>query len=429
MDFSHVKLNIDGAEYTSFGDIVIKQQCDGYGTSGVSTAQLTVSVSAMEYVLYGARSNAIVRFTVGETDSVEYVFYIANRRRHGGRVDFVCYDRMAFTDQYIDIEKITFVNDEIASYELVTALAEMAGIPHVDSGISSMGIFGSVMIPKEDIAGKTIRTVLEEISAAWCGYFKLTFGNALYFVPFGYGTTTGNYIKDHAAITEGDQKNILRIEMTDGTDTYYAGAADADYLDTLRVNTKYASQELAAALMARTDGCSYKSWSCSKAIVTDSLPDITADVSFGYDVNYRWYANTLTLTFTGHGVFMSCGSNEVTENEFEYVGKLSRQIAERIKDGEKLGNNTLLTRYQGLIHLAPTKSKSSSEKKQFGYSPADSNGVVQFDGALTSMVVPSSASINADKTEAVIDYGGKKYKYYITWDNGNISGFRKELIE
>ena len=91
----------------------------------------------------------------------------------------------------------------------------------------------------------------------------------------------------------------------------------------------------------------------------------------------------------------------------------------------------MLTRYQGIIHLGE-KSKArngSSEQKRFGYSPATENGIVEFDGVMVSKVTPTSATINADKTEAVVNYEGKSYKYLIERDSsGNITSFGKEEV-
>ena len=312
----------------------------------------------------------------------------------------------------------------------------MCGITHVDSLINAMGVFGALPFKKSDIANKTARNLLEEVSKAWCGYFKVTYSNTLYFVPFGFGTVTGNTVTEYTTISEGFEKGpITRVKMDGENGTFYSGNAAADVTETLAVNTRFASQELADALMIRSENVTYQGWSCSKAIITgDVLPDITADIAFKDDTSLSRFANNITLSFTSCGVFFSGGNNAVTENEFEYMGILSRKIEERIKDGEQLGNKTMLTRYQGLIHLATenstaTISEGSTAVTSYGYSPADENGVITFDGALTNKIVPSSAVINDDMTEIIIAYGNKKYRYNIVWDGNNISKFTKEEIK
>lgn len=420
--------------FDSFGAVTIKQQCDGIGLSGVATAQLTVSVTTAEYEAKKPKSNALVRFIVKKDDlRKEYIFWVASRRKSGGKVDFVCYDRMAFSDAYVDEEKLSYNEDVITAVDLVTAIAGLCGIENIDSSITTIGYFGSLPFKKEDIANKTARTLLDEISKAWCGYFKITYENTLCFISFNKEAITGLVTEQHTAIVTGNEKGpITKIEVH-GDEQFTAGNKDADAFETIKISTKFASQELADALLARIQGATYEGWNCSKAIIpVETIPDITAIMQFKGDPSgVIRYANNATITFNATNVYFSGGANETTENEFEYVGALSRKIEERIKDGEKLGNNTMVTRYQGLIHLAPKEvsaQSSTTDVKQYGYSPADINGVVEFDGAMVSSIVPTSASINDDKTEAVVEYGSKKYKYSIEWSGNNITSFTKEEI-
>lgn len=425
-------LSIDSHDYNTFGDVTIKQQCDGYGISGCSTAQLTFNVTADEYEEKKPQNNAVVMITTGiGTNAKTYVYYIASRSKSGGKVSFTCYDRMAFTDCHVNIESVPFdESGKISASELVTTIAGICGINNVDSGISSMGFFGALTFSKTEITGQTARMLLEEISKAWCGYFKVSYSNTLYFVPFGYGTVTGNVFTEYAKITEGFEKGpIAKIKISDGNNTYYAGSSTADIFETLSIDTKFASQELADALMVRTEGTVYQGWNCSKAVVSqNTLPDITADITFYNDSKLSRFSNVVTLNFSASGVFFSGGANSVTENEFEYMGALSRKIDQCIKNNELLGNRTVMTRYQGLVHLAP-ENASEAENTSYSYSEADGNGVVEFSGAMTSKIVPSSAEINEDKTEALIAYGDKKYKYDVKWDNGKITGFTKTEVK
>lgn len=430
-------ISVGGNDFDNFGEVVIKQQCDGYGISGCATAQLSFSVPYTEYIEKKPKSNAEVMLTIGTGETAKtYVYYVANRQKSGGKVSFVCYDRMAFTDVYVNEEDFSYTDNTISAAELVNTLALMCGIAHVDSLINAMGVFGALPFKKSDIANKTARTLLEEVSKAWCGYFKVTYSNTLYFVPFGFGTVTGNAVTEYTAISEGFEKGpITRVKMDGENGTFYSGDTAADITETLTVNTRFASQELADVLLVRSKNVKYQGWSCSKAIITgDVLPDITADIAFKDDNSLSRFANNMALSFTSCGIFFSGGSNAVTENEFEYMGILSRKIEERIKDGEQLGNRTMLTRYQGLIHLAAensttTLSEGTSAVTSYGYSPADENGVITFDGALTNKIVPSSAVINDDMSEVIIAYGNKKYRYNIIWDGDNISEFTKEEVK
>lgn len=428
-------LSIDTVFYNNFGTVTIKQIADGYGTSGCCTSELTVSVPVSEYEENKPKSNASVVFIVTMGDVVtHYVYYIANRRKQGGKVDLVCYDRMAYTDVLIDINSLSFIEDKITAGNLVRSISLFCGFSDVIN-IDGMGYYGGLQFTKEQVSGKTCRALLEEVSKAWCGYFKVTYDNKLSFMQWGLGLETSVHCRQYTSISEGGEKGpIIRVEASNGNDTFTAGE-EADVFQTLKVSTSFASQEYAEALLFRIKGAVYKAWSCSKAVISGVLPEINAWMSFTDDTETTRTANYLTLTFSGAGIFCSCGANEVSENEFEYLGALSRELAKKITDGEILGNRSLITRYQGIVFLPPegsAQAASEEEKKvsSYGFTSADENGVVQFDGAMTSKVVPSSATINAEGTEAYILYGSKKFKYNIERDSdGNISGMTKEEVK
>ena len=118
-----------------------------------------------------------------------------------------------------------------------------------------------------------------------------------------------------------------------------------------------------------------------------------------------------------------------TENEFNYVGELSRKITEKISNNEKLGNQTMVTRYQGVIHLGEKYEEDGTEKQNtYAYSSASKDGVVEFSGAMTSKVVPQAIKVTETVDKVEYKLADKKYKLGITWDGDNISKVTREEV-
>lgn len=448
---------IDGFSYNTFCDIQLKQNADGMGISGVSSAELDFSISYDEYAKKPPKSGAEVIFSIGEGKTTLYTFYISQRSRKGGKVSFKCYDRLSLLEISTDLMDIPYENIEegddnsgdITLFSLVRYIAEYVGLGLDESIASNVGYFGGLKLKKTEILGKTARSLFDTISAAWCGFFTMTANNIVDFVFFGQSAHNSFAVKNHAAITmQSERSAITKVIAYSGSEYFYAaddGNDDkTDVLSTLKIQTDFASEEYAEQLLYRVKGFTYISWKCSKAIVDISkladgqLPIITSNIA---GLNYpddvdpfaEFIVNSMILKFTSTGIYAEMSSNEVTEDEQSYIGFFSRKLADKITNGEKLGNDTMITRYQGIVHLGEKKQdEKTGEVKQtrYGYSKATSNGIVEFQGAMVSKVVPKSVKWSNSKTEAVIDYGEKKYKYLIVKDDdGNISRFEKAEVK
>ena len=195
--------------------------------------------------------------------------------------------------------------------------------------------------------------------------------------------------------------------------------------NTIKIDTEFANDELATEIYNRIENYTYTAWRCDK-LMFDVVPEIDSDIVLD-DITLT--ANSITTSFTATGVFCSCGRNEVTENEFNYVGELSRKITEKISNNEKLGNRTMVTRYQGVVHLGEKYDDNGTEKQNtYAYSSASKDGVVEFDGAMTSKVVPQTITVNDTADTVNYSLGDKLYKLAITWDGDNISAVTREDV-
>lgn len=441
--FSYV-LIIDGYPFYSFGNLSFKQNADGMGISGVSAAEFDFSVAYEEYAYKTPKSGAEVLFGIEGSD-VTYSFFVSQRSRNGGKVTFKCYDRMILlgisTDTldipYTDVSEDDENSGTIAAFSLVKYLAEVINF---NGCTDSIGEIGGLNLKKSDIKGKTARALLETISAAWCGYFTVSANNYLDFVRFGSSFHTICPVITHSAIEmRSERSEITRVVAYKGSDYFYSGDEKADVLSTLTVQTEFASQEYADALLQRVKGYTYRSWELKKAIIdvpnlhNGYLPTISTTMSKyhvpdGVDGLTEFTANSLNLNFTDTGIYATLSSNEVTEDEYAYLGYISRKLGEKISDGEKLGNDTLITRYQGLVHLGEKKKdETTGEVKQnrYGYSKATSDGVVEFSGAMKSKKYPGIA-LNADLSGFKMKYEDTSFDFEVVIDGDNVTLKEKE---
>lgn len=449
-------LAIDGFLYQTCGEIQLKQSADGMGTSGVCSAELTFSVSYEEYALHPPKSGAEVTFVIADPSNVYYDFFISRRTRSGGKVTFVCYDRMiklgASADE-LDIEYENVIegdegSGDIQSLTLVKLIADKAGFYGVTEDIdnnTSMAYFQWLKIKKTAIEGNDLRSVLETISTAWCGYFTLAADNKLDFCQFG-SWTRGYHticpIDTHSAIRIGTEKEPIKsVVVYSGSNYYYAGEKDGDVLETLKIQTEFASQEYAEALLQRVYDYKYISWSCERAIISDEafldgyLPTINTTLS-------KWHisenvdimdmvANSLTYYFTNCGVYASFACNEINEDEYEYLGYYSRMLEKKLGYDETLGNNTRMTRYQGLIHLGEAKKDEATgetTQNRYSYSSATSDGVVEFSGALKSKAIPE-IQVNSDQSGFTMQYEDTSFEYEVVIDGDNVTLKEKKEAE
>ena len=439
-------LIIDGVFYYTFGDLTLIQSADGMGTSGISAAEFSFTVSYEEYAQKKPKSGAEVIFGFRD-DNKMYCFFISQRSRKGGTVSFKCYDRTLLLEISSDHTNIPYINvnekdkgsGDISMLTLVLYIAEYVGFTGCTEKLkNSFNFASSYNLKKTDIEGKSLRLLLETISTVWCGYFAAAANNYLDFVFFGESAHTLCSVQTHAAIAmQSERSPITRVIAYTGSDYYYATLKDengkeveADVLSTLTVQTSFASQEYADNLLSRVQGYTYRAWQCGKAVIvlSEYLTTISLKMNGyhypdGVEPLTEFLANYMTLNFTSTGVYATIGSNEVTEDECAYLGYFSRRLGEKITDGEVLGNNTLITRYQGLIHLGEKKKDEKTgevTQNRYGYSSATSDGVVKFGGAMVSEKIPGIA-LKSDLSGFTANFGETSIEYEVSIDGDNVT--------
>lgn len=363
--------------------------------------------------------------------------YISSRRRSGGVVSFKCYDRMIYTEQSAVVPEEVFSKTgentgTIESRQLVQMISKQCGFKDWGIGGEFVGEIPDIYIPRDYVHGKSCKVILEAVSAAWCGYFKTSLSDQLIFIPFAakYGRGTAHY---HTEIIEGGCKGpIEQLIMTNGTDTFFMGNQNADVFGTLKISSDFASADAAAKIFERVKGYIYQAWSCEKCLIDDGIGDTEIDAEITFADGKARIANSIEKIPTSRGFLCRCGRNEVTEDEFDYTGALSREIEKRIADGEVLGGKMMITRYQGIEILsedsAPAAAKSTGSKAnvtKYGVN-VGKNGVTVYEGDFISEKIFESAE-RIDENTVVINYADFKIKYTKTSD-GNKMVLKKEFI-
>lgn len=409
---------------------------DGLGTSGVCTQEFSFTISTEEYNLRTIPPNAEAKLYTDVAG--EYLIacgFISVRSKKGGTVSFTTYDRMAYTDQTIIFSESDFTDNTISSTSVMSKVQHQCGFE--SWGLSSADIDTPIpAIPREKVEGRTGREILEMLSKAWCGVFHTPDNEKLLFLPFEAPLSAViDYTEiSHTQIVEGNVKGpIEQVIITNGSEEFQAGNIGADVFKTLKISSDLASGELAAKLMQRVNGLIYQAWDCSKLTFNDIVFDSLMTFKTQMDINgVTRITNHVEKSITAYGIFSTCGVNEFSENEFEYLGAISRKIANKISDGEELGNKQLVTRYQGIIHLAGKENSSgraaAEPPKRYGYSPATYEGVVKFDGAMVDKALPE-VTVKNDLSGFSTTYGDTVIDYDLVWDGDNVTLKEKEAVQ
>lgn len=238
----------------------IMQNADGCGTSGVCMSELTFSIPASDYDFQDIPPSAKVTFQMVGVGGVPVTFaptfYIYSRSKSGGVISFKCYDRMIWAEQSDNASKSSFDdNGMIESQYIVQQIASQCGFKGWGLG-GTITTVPEVYLPMEDVIGKSCHDILNSVSEAWCGFFKVDNDDRLVFIPFGSVYSFGNQAYRHTPISTGGIKGpIMRVVMSNGSESFSAGNSGADVFNTLKLSSKYASGDIAAQIMERVRCC------------------------------------------------------------------------------------------------------------------------------------------------------------------------------
>lgn len=398
----------------------ISQSVSGYGTSGVVTAMMTFVTSSF-YSDIGQNSTVKLKCTNASIESPD--FYVTGRKNSGGITEWTCCDVVSKTDRLINFSDGDFdENDKITVSEVLDIINTQCGIGVNASGLSAL--IHKTLDKTQCEDGLTVRRVLEMLSEAMCGYW-LGIGGQIVFVNFGQ-TVFSAVPTSYKAIDFNGSVDYAAVLCTDDDAVYSANASGSG--KTMIVSTDFASQELAdsilSAMVGANNNYTYRSWSCGKGKADEWL--YPGAYSFG---DKLLICNSVSMSVSASGLFFTASANAIDEDEVGYTSEVNRQLKRKL-EFDKINGNMAVTGKGLYFFENGYKKMTAEEQKDAKYSFNVEKGITEYSGAMVSKVVPKSVKWSNSKTEAVIDYGEKKYKYLIVKDDeGNISRFEKAEVK
>jgi hypothetical protein len=248
-------------------------------------------------------------------------FYIVNRIIKGETVKLTCRCAMHRLDRPFPVSGLLFDdNSETSTNDVITRIASQIGL-------SASFPFLSVLpkLSEKFLRSNNCLLILEKLSEAFAGYWRIHNG-LLVFIPFEQVFTSSVSVSEHDPIETGLIKQISRVVMTGGGETFDYGAGD--FTQTVCIDTELASAEIAANVYSRLLGYSYVTLmkTMCKAFV---FPGVTCEVTFENSQNvfgHTFRINSLKAYPRRSGFYLELSNNAVREDEWDYSGKTEREI-------------------------------------------------------------------------------------------------------
>lgn len=313
--------------YTTLGDIEFSQSVNGYGLSGLLTSMFTVALPSDGF---SADDGAPVQLLCSDSNITLPNYYISSRNVTGNKVVLNCVDDMQFADQTCSIAENAFTDDKISITLALDYVATQMGLD--DWGGGNSAFHAIQYLSKVDVFQAKCSAILEMVATAGCGCWYISHGTTkiLMFRPFANSATqTSTSALKHTAIVLGNTKTITSVALVGSDETFIAGTGTAR--QTIVINTPLASAALVSALYARLNGYTYTAWECTKTLIQNYMPIDTLCV-FGSGQSLISTHSTIKPSISG--LFCSCGSQEVTEDEYSYSGALDRKIDSKVGKGD-----------------------------------------------------------------------------------------------
>jgi hypothetical protein len=332
-------LTVGGTALQQYNNMKLSSNVSGYGQSGCITA-------AFDFTAYSespAAERAEVVLSCTTTGHVMTMpkFYISSRQIDGDVCNYHCLDGMVRAEEPFDSSGLTYdENNTVATSSVLSALVTQCGY---DSRTTTGGASPDSKVPymnKDDVENKTCRAILDDLSAACCGVWRIirtgAYAEVLDFATFGTLPTAVVSVDKYTKIDTTGTKHYDGVRVTDGENTYTVGSVGASDI-VLKINTSFATQALANYIWQQIGSSYYyNSWKCEKALVDSYIPAVSAisftdgATSVSRDCNY------ISLYPTASGLYASLGANAVTEDEWDYSSSVDRKLDKKQTKGEKI---------------------------------------------------------------------------------------------
>ena len=383
-------MRIPGYAIHDISELHLSRACDGMGTGGIVMTELRFSAYGVRADSHVNAPEVFVTVTKNEQELSLPRFRLDTHVVHSGRIDFVCYDRMAFADKikftendlalfgvdlvsmknqrdaleaeimvvekgsevYRRIEsQIEMLNSQIRTAEQTQITsADILNITAQKMNLTFGGLTGDTTA-KTDITaipGTSCADWLQSISAVNCGFFYVSNDDRLMFCRFYEDTVPAVGIVDNAYTLPdiGETVTADGFVLYADSGTVYDRSAGAEYIITINGGS-LADADTPDKIEALFDGTTetdYTYGSVEKAVISN-FPYCNAPCSVqGGDLRI----NNISAVISSFGILASLSANQATVGEIgEFMGKLARQTEKSLKTGEKLGKYYCMTRYQG----------------------------------------------------------------------------------
>lgn len=275
-------------------------------------------------------------------------FYTANVSISGVVATVTAYDSCKNLDIPFDYSKYEQFDgngtgkENVNWYSTDGVLADIAEQCGFSGSSGNMRVF---QLCYNDVAGKSCRQILEDLSAASCGFWRTGGTNILIFEAFKNPASGMSYSigeEYRTDIVNSDHKMIRGIYAQDelyGTSAFIGfdpGEIPNNwrYIEKIggRYITKEIAQEIAAQIWGNSTEYDYRGWSVSAA-------EMQFIASPGEYVIYgSYYLPVLSVSYSFGAMMVASLSAPAPDNSYgEYASYYSRQINERVTIGKMFG--------------------------------------------------------------------------------------------
>ncbi|MGN0587102.1 MAG: hypothetical protein ACI4JF_07435, partial [Oscillospiraceae bacterium] len=336
MDFSW-SLTINGNNIQHFGNMVFSHSISGYGTSGVISKRFEFDIyDENEQYAEAILDNVPVTLTCAanaEFTGTIPTYYIMKRTVSDKVCHFICYDKLAMTDQRFDTSALTFTDGKISIVYVLSAVFYQCGID--EYGYSDNTGADSIYFTEEQLKNCTCRDILEDVSAAMCGVWICDASGMAVLSTFGRNLNGIIYSTDYAEIEKNGIQKITALVMTNSDSGEQFVYQTGEYGITLDISTPFACSALASAVWSRVENYTYTAWNCKAAKVPEFMLS-TVFIRFGDTTSYpQLSANKVQLKIASTGVYFSGGN---PPQDKEYKPYLDR---EKISVAKNIGNTAI----------------------------------------------------------------------------------------
>lgn len=332
-------VTIDGTVFNDIGDITIEEAVRGAGISGVIESKMTITLFAENFY---APDNAEVLLHIPGFLPPKSRFFITRREKIGNKIKLICGSLISLLDRPSDFTDDDFdENGIIATSDVLNHIAALCGFFAVT--YQSISVLETLpTVGKAAVKGKNCLTLLENIAKALCCTFR-EYGGNLSLCPFEQVFIEYGEVTPIAPVKSGFRKTVGKVILTNKSESFSAGAGTLS--QTLKIETPFASAELANRLYSRLAGREYIPFEAY--VKLDFLTAATALFTLG---GSDCYVNNIKMHIKKTGVYAKIVCNGINEDEWDENGEMARRLSEKIGTGERFGAMTLMA--EGAITLS-----------------------------------------------------------------------------